>query len=610
MTDRYNAELDPQIDLGDMDDYERQTTQAIYDRGIEAFRTSGYYFERDLFGPYMHHNVYVIERPQAIEGITYPNTFRVKRPIYSTQHFEEIQAIIHDIGESNAEFGKFWVFFGQPDVSQRKPPYGFVKQLIQADQAGRKNDPSLPFDFEISFDCAEGSGLAKSWLPPREWFNESLYDVELKDVLTIFPEAERELLGLLIGRTVVGRSNHLPVNHEEAIKHTARMCACIIGLDPGTGKSTFFGYMNDALGKVGYTQSTFRNLGDRFNLGSVVSAHWAYKDDVTSKTFKQFLGSEYAKIIVTGGILRVEEKGVNAIDVYPNCTLFLNSNSFDPRLVYDIDPGTADRVKFLRTLSNVQIASIMPTGVSEGSPNLKPFVHLPWLAENLGVSLDALILWVIRLCADEFLRLITDDSDPSVNALEERVRMLTSHCQITISKDTNRQILLWFMFCSMLSSSVTRKPRSNRFTGFPVRQTSSNPWDTIIDHTINVAKHKPLRDRLYVFLKEDWENKGFPASHPFMGMDLLDHNSLPMAAKVFGLESGPGVTKSIAEVLKVTLGKILLKSGFHLTSDYVWFCQEWSQAYEIVDEISDLAEAFIEDNEELLESTAWTANTM
>ena len=76
--------------------------------------------------------------------------------------------------------------------------------------------------------------------------------VTLNDVFTIFPEAETEMLKMIIGRIGVGRSNHRPPNFLEPVDHTARMAAVIVGKDAGLGKSTIFNGMTAAFSKCGF----------------------------------------------------------------------------------------------------------------------------------------------------------------------------------------------------------------------------------------------------------------------------------------------------------------------------------------------------------------------
>ena len=93
-------------------------------------------------------------------------------------------------------------------------------------------------------------------MPARAWFDEKLQKVTLKDVFTIFPEAETEMLKMIIGRVGVGRSNHKPPNFLEAVDHTARMAAVIVGKDAGLGKSTIFNGMTAAFSQMWALQLT------------------------------------------------------------------------------------------------------------------------------------------------------------------------------------------------------------------------------------------------------------------------------------------------------------------------------------------------------------------
>lgn len=599
MTDNFNTANDPQIDFDEFS--ETRTTQEIYTAGIEALRASGFILERDLFGEFLHHNIFVIEKPISIPGVNYPAGFRVKRPIYTSDHIDEIQSIIMSHASNDETFGQFWNYLVTPDISRRKPPYGHVRQLIAADNKTHEINPTLPFDLGISYDCEVGNKAPKSWVPKREWFDPALHDVTLADVLTIFPESERELLGLIIGRTVVGRSNHLPVNHTEPLLHTSRMAAAIIGVDPGTGKSTTFNQLHSATGKCGYVRSTFRSLSDRFNLGQTVSSHLAYKDDVSMDSFKKFLASENAKIIVTGGLMRVEQKGIDATDVYAQCTLIVNSNVYDPRVAFNLDPGTADRIKFISTKSAEEIKNAVPTGVSEGSPDIRPFSHIPFLADKLGVSEDAIMLWAVRLCADNFLELVDNKGDYSVNHLEERVRQLSNRCRINISKDTTRQVFLWMVLCLALYTGTTTPPRGHS-ADFPRDSIGTTDLVRMFTATVKVSKNKALMLYLRDLLKEDWEAKNYPHAHPYPGLKILDPITISDAINRNIKLTQPGLTNSKGEIYRETFKAIHLKNGFNLSCDYVWLVQEWEYAHRSFNAIHRMAENIIENRDDLLDS--------
>lgn len=576
MSDEYNANKDPQLKKKEFTEQygEKQTSQQIYDKGLKKFLASGYKFVRDLYGPYAGHRVYVESRPAPIAGINYPPEFRVWTPLSDPNDLEMLQSLVLD--DWDEMFVQFWFPLVEADVTRRKPIFGHVAMLMNADSEARKNDSGAPFELGISWDSAAMSG-AISWIPRKEWFSSKLHKVTMRDVFTIFPEAELSLLELIVGRIVVGRTNNLPVGAAKPIRHTARMCGVIVGLDPGTGKSTLMNFLTDALGRVGYRHSTFRNLSDRFNLGSVIGSHLAIKDDVTAESFRNFIRSEAAKIIVTNGEMRVEEKGVNATDQYAHTVLLLNSNSYDPRTVFDIDPGTADRIKLLSTLSESEIRSQELTGVSEGSPNCKPFTHLPWLAEKLGVSIDALMLWVCRLAADRFMEVISDNSNPNENPLEVAVRQGTNRLKRTLSKDTTKQVLCALVFLASLRSDPWPNGRWSPFTEMD--------WVAIFQAAQDVYRVLPVEFKRD--LGRAWEDKGLPNLHPFPGLRALNWSTLTQAASRLHEAKRPELSEPLGKVVQAGFSAIHLKSGFKFPSDLVWLIAEWEALEPLKDELQE-----------------------
>lgn len=575
MTDNYNSSKDPQTDTDDWTG--DRTAQELYEEGIKYFKASNFFLFRNIQGSYAFHDVYVIGSPLEVKGVNYPKTFKVLLPLTEADDIDKLQRLILDKKGDDIEFFDFWKPVVYPDYANRKPIYGYTANLVRADREGRKVRSGQPFDLGISTNPEPGQ-LPIKWVPRTEWFDKSLQDVELEDVFTIFPEAERNLLELIIGRLVVGRTNNI---HKDGtiVRHTSRMAAVIVGFDPGTGKSTLFTYLNDAIGKCGYRQSTFRSLKDRFNLSSTISADWAYKDDVSNDSFKSFLKSEAAKIIITGGQMRTEQKGIDAVDEFAHCTVFLNTNSYDPRTVFEIDPGTADRIKLLQTYSEGELRRLKLTGPSEGTPNVKPFNHLPWLAEKLDVSVDALMLWVTRKAADLFWETIHTESVEH-NPLEMRVRDLSGQLKLILSKDSTRQVLMYLFFCHMLAGRIPIVLSKTKLT--------SLNWSEAFLATQSFIKSSDC-GVIRKALKEHWLKHNRPSTHPYPGMVQLNHSTLGTAGLHWQESSFKSLGINVSERFRKVFGSIHLKSGFRLGCDLVWMTREWELCGSHFESLKDLA---------------------
>ena len=140
---------------------------------------------------------------------------------------------------------------------------------------------------------------------------------------------------------------------------------------------------------------------------------------------KQFLAAEETKILITNGLFQTEEKFQNAEQIWPQCVLIVNSNDWDAHFAYDLDPGIIDRIKILSTYREYEVLKnrkFLRGTASDGTPDLRPRAHIPFLADKLGVSADALYLWCLRLATDRFWEVINDTADPTVNRLQVEVR--------------------------------------------------------------------------------------------------------------------------------------------------------------------------------------------
>jgi hypothetical protein len=555
MTDQYNAEKDPQVD-----EWTRERSlQELYDEGVKYFSASGFFFKRSILGSWMFHEIYVIEKPQPVRGVKYPDAFSVKVPLNCPEQIDKLQRLTIQKREEDEDFWAFWKYLVQPDPTRRRFPYGHVINLIQADIEARKVNSGTPFELGISTSPKLGTYPSR-WVPNRDWFCSRLKDVKPSDVFTIFPEKELDMLMLVLGRLVVGRSNNLHVGAEEPVKHTARMAAVVVGFDPGTGKSTLFNFLNDAIGKCGYRQSTFRNLGDRFNLSEVVTSDWAYKDDVSVESFRKFLKSETTKIIITNGKVKCEQKGVDATVEDAHCTVVMNTNSFDPRSIYEVDPGTADRIKLLQTLSGREIATKEMSGVSEGSPNGKPFNHLPWLAAKLDVDIDALMLWVCRLAADEFLALVKPGLE---NHLEKRVRQLDVELKLGLGNDTMKQVLLFMHFCGhALGARALPK------------EISKCNWPQIFGHCRTIVA-SPEMGFVLEALEKDWLEKGKPSVHPWLGYSRMTAFTFVDAAHKAAEVDVKALRIPLGLKVREIFSCLFLSNGFRLSGDLVWISRDW-----------------------------------
>jgi len=587
MTDRYSASTDPQTE--EFTKYEVESSANFYENGIKHLAVYGYELTRTIYAKGLH-QVFIKQTPQAIQGITYPAGFKV-RQLIGKDTFRDFSDAIMSIPDEPTR--AFWspMFMGDPRNNSALKRY--TELLMEAEVSERKTNTAKPWELGNSWTA---DGVPKSWIPKREWFDASFHEVQAKDILTLFPEAEQEMLMLIFGRLAVGRANALQEGTGELIDHTSRMAAIIVGLDAGLGKSTLFEkYLDAALSKVGYLKSQLPNSG-RFNWGAAIQSPWTYRDDTTENSLKAILSSDKIKTIVTNGWMAVEEKGVNAIEQPSHSVLILNTNSYNPNLVYELDSGVVDRLKFIATLSRPEILAAPKTltGVSAGSPDARPFAHIPWLAEKLGVSTDAVMLWLMRLAADNFHRIINDKSDPTVNRLEKIVRDTSMKLRRGYSKEVNAQILIFF---NLMQAMLGRRDRK----WLPL---DALPWSEIFSRAQAVLDINPF-DQIEEILKQHWIEQDRPILHPYAGLIQLNTKSIEVAAKRWRQEDSPASLLTISEKFRTVFKSVLLKTGMPMTSDFVWltehhlyigsFREELAQANkEIIERLSELPDSVLD----------------
>lgn len=446
------------------------TISDAYKAGKTLIEGMDYVVRLELNAPFCHHTILKRQKPPAVEGVNYPSSFQPLQPILD----DDVQQIVSALNGAPEAVRELWggsidrrfsidmERIAKSEMAREKERSNFTDH--QALRLGRSFDPS-----------GELTGAAcvsdpESWIPARSWFDPKLKKVTFQDVFTIFPDAEREILKLLIGRACVGPTEQIPHGWTDKIEHGARMAGIVVG-DPGIGKSTLFERsLLQALTFVGYTRGNFQDIGGRFGLADVALSDLAYKDDTTKETLKRLMSSEQAKTLISSGELNTEEKNQKDQNVRARTTLLLCANDWVPTDVYDLDQGITDRFKILQALSEPELERLQKgkavkgvTKMSELSLSsghtLNPGSHLNHLTKKLGVSREALLLWCCRIATDEFYRVaIGENNVPGKDLLKTRVRELTSKCRIQFHLDVTKTLVMAMIFCSYLRDPKWKMP--------------------------------------------------------------------------------------------------------------------------------------------------------
>lgn len=566
------------------------TTSDYYAKGKQYLSDNGYLLKRNINGPHCFHKIYRLKPPAKYTGLEYPSSFKVWREITSENELALFHATIFNLKEEQPEVGKFWWAMVYPDPYKRMPIYGFTVSLIQSESLDpqlREDKPrnllmapipQVPDKHTSVIECAP-----ISFIPRTEWIKPSIRGVTFGDILTIFSEAEQQLLALIIGRICVGPDNHLPPGYDEAIRHTSRMCALVVGEDPGLGKSALMNKIFSALQILGYTQSTFSDIQATFNMGQVATCHILYKDDMTDKTLQKFVQAENTKIIITGnGQLRVQDKGIDALNIVPMAVPILNCNSLNPRIFFGMDPGAADRIKPLATIRETELKTTPLPPLSQDSPDIRPKYHIPWLAEKLNVSETALIASFLTKCRDYFLACIEDKGDHT-NYLEVEVERLTLKLKKVFHKDLSSQAFSTLFFShglAELGSNMKLEPlatsdewKAHDFSAFKFQKPMQRFQLTIGD-----------RDFLMVpaLLKYHYETYGQDDNlHPWFGYKFIDPQSVKQACLSMDVAQAPTPGDATIAMFE----ELYTREGLSLSTDRVWLTKAYERVLSKLGEI-------------------------
>ena len=556
----------------------------LYNKGIEHLKTFNFTIELDESGDHVKHRILRPAPPQAVNGVTYPASFNPLQEISSIEDFTRVERAFES---AETEVRDFWTPLFRPKGGETDLG-NFAERLLKMKRIQQNINIHDTLDFGHTFDpdgALTGNQAVRSprvWVPARAWFDEKLHQVTLADVFTIFPEAEREMLKMIIGRVGVGRSNHLPPNFLEPIDHTARMAAVIVGKDAGLGKSTIFNGMTAAFSKCGFLTHTFKSTEDRFGLKQAALADIAYKDDTAMKSLRAFLSAEETKILITNGLFQTEEKFQNSEQIWPKCVMLVNSNDWDPHFSYDLDPGIIDRIKILSTYREYEVKQNrlkLEGSPSDGTPDLRPRAHIPFLAAKLGVSADALYLWCLRLATDRFYQIISDTVDPTINRLQYEVRYWTTRQRIRFKADTSQALVNAMSIASAIRTDK-EEYHMPELTPEVLRRHLRDLQFLGLDKS-----GKKLMDNM----KADWEEQGRPGTHYYQGFREIRWESVQLAIDAAS-DDGFNGRKTPAEAIKNIMSKLVMRDGFQISTGISYVIEDWSNTRFALGDIRETAD--------------------
>jgi hypothetical protein len=566
----------------------------LYNAGIALLKSRGFTVELDETGDHINHKILKPSPPPMVKGVKYPHTFNPLQDISTDLDFEAIEAAFHpDVCEESVR--EFWTPLFRPKAGD-SDLLSFTERLLKMKRVNQTKNIHQTLDYGHTFDPAGRWGgeivlNPRIWVPDRDWFDPALRQVTFADVFTIFPEAEQEMLRLILGRIGVGRANHLPPGRSEPVDHTARMAGVIVGKDAGLGKSTLFNGLTAALQRCGFVTHTFKSTEDRFGLKSAALSDVAYKDDTSLASLKKFLAAEETKILITNGLFQVEEKFQNAEQIWPKSVILVNSNDWNSKFAYDLDPGIIDRIKIISTYREYEVAKNrenLEGTLSEGSPDLRPRAHIPYLANKLGVSQEALYLWCLRLATDRFWAVINDTRDPSINRLQVEVRYWTTRQRIRFKADVTQALVNGMAFAWLLRTGDTEIP-----------ELTPEMLQECLDHFYFLGVD-PSGLHLMNKMKRQWEAAGRPSTHYYQGFREIRWESIKKAVtyfEQFGRNTSGSTTTT--EVIKEIMEKLVMRDGFKIGGSANYVIENWENMRHASEELQVEGQTLAEGVEEV-----------
>lgn len=430
-------------------------------------------------------------------------------------------------------FYKGWAISNmeRAQAANRDDYEAYAKKVLEA-----RAKPDNVIDNGITL-YPENGGVCRAFIPNREAFPEQVAKLTEQHLLsTVFREgtADMEMFCLGLGKALVGRNNSKDTLTNKLYNHQARISLLVLG-SPGVGKTTLqemilntaktLGYTNEAIHPQGFD---YRFIGPRFFL-----ADFGVLDDAKNEFIANMAGSSVFKTTVTSGSLMAENKSQHPVEVVPNCFVWVNTNKFAADAFLKSDDGAVDRMTIVSTLDADDLKDLeLPESFSYGdvddvvshafttikgdNNSFGPFIEN--LAKTLEVKQQTLIMWLMRLCVDKFMKQFDDKT------LKHTHTVLKAKLEYVQPKDALTPLVCAIQFAMVLAGHRVGE-------GVNV-QTLTAGFNALISLHSNMSKeYYDIKQ----FLKEDWVDKACPWNHPYTTIKwLTDASALSMYVAVNG----------------------------------------------------------------------------
>lgn len=512
------------------------------------------------------HEVKKVSPPQEILGINYGD-FKCLRKINSREFGDCQQTLLKLANQSGSEESHDIINFFAPAFFQQRGP-SILSQTAQQ-MLKLEDTRSLTFiEPNVELSKSPRKLPPSTFLPSDSMFSESLNDLKISDILTIFPPAEAQLLALCLGRGFCGPDGTITSVNNTKIKHAFRTFPLIFGA-PGLGKSSLFTFLFEAIEKTGYKISHFNNIDEKFGLGEIFDSNFAYSDDLLTSSLQKLLQAPLFKQAITGSKIRAHIKYAEDIEVRARAVFIANINNFDAGVLYQLDGGTLDRLAILSTYSEREIRQLQ----SE-SPNLKIRENITWLAKKLGVSIDALMLKFAKLCADLFYQ------ECKNNTLESTVKELKRQLRIQLHLSINESIMQLLQLSYLLNHD-----KVPQLSGEALHSAFTN-----LNYLVNSDEANWMRN----LIKQDYIKRDRPSAHIFTAIKMLDNLSVNASAKK---DKPPmPLIRDAVKCIKYYWEDLRLNSGFNIPAYVAGIKMDWNTSKLNQQDLLDIINIFKEDS--------------
>ena len=360
------------------------------------------------------HVAYEVKRPANLEGIEYPEDYRVLNRIAPKDYPRVTSRILDTINyllETKEDYET-----GRDNFSEKHELKGGkqdenIETKLKAKAYARfmKVWGSFELGSQVAHRCAialqdtdtsysemiNSTGNrtpAIKWVPQLDWFDPTLSQISNEQLLSLIPEAERGVMMLFLGRVMNGRQG-TPHTDGRVQKLKWRSVMLFEGPEAGMGRSTLLEYLSSGLARLGYNSNPINDLSGRFGHGRSANLDFGYIDDLTPDGTINALGSATLKTISSGATLSVEEKGeksytTTAIGGYMLCTNYL-----DLTKLTQLDSGNISRLMPMRNASTNDVRA--KQYLKKYGYKINTDITYEHLSEQYGVPIDTLVLLLL-----------------------------------------------------------------------------------------------------------------------------------------------------------------------------------------------------------------------